>query len=118
MWTQALSVALGGWLMAAPAVLHYSGAARTTHLILGPIVAAFAAIAVAECTRGVRRANIPLGAWLLVAPLFSGFEPRAAVTSAIVGATVIAGALLGGRTRTRFGGGWAVLWRRRMADSE
>jgi hypothetical protein len=118
MWAQAVNVALGVWLTAAPAALGYAGAARTTHLILGPIVAALAAIAIAECTRGVRRANIPPGAWLVLAPLLFGFDTRAGLTSALAGAVVIACSILGGGTRTRFGGGWAVLWRRNTADSQ
>lgn len=58
-----VNVALGLWLMAAPAVLAYGGAAATSDRIAGPIIASIAAVAVWDATRVVGRANALLGAW-------------------------------------------------------
>ncbi len=109
MWPQIVTVALGVWLMAAPAALGYSGAVRTAHEIVGPIIATFAWVAAAECTRSVRRANLPLGAWLVVAPLLLDHPSNAAVNSVVVGIAVVLLARARGTPRTRFGGGWRSL---------
>ncbi len=94
MWAQSISAALDFWLIAAPAVLGYGGAARTNDRIVGPLIASVALIAVWEVTRPVRWANIPLGLWLILAPWLVGFHGVARPASVVVGALVIACALI------------------------
>jgi hypothetical protein len=110
MWAQLVTVALGIWLMAAPAVLAFMGAARTNHQVVGPIIATFAWIAATECTRGLRRANLPLGAWLVVAPLLIDHDAAAALNSMVTGAAVAILSFVRGATHSRFAGGWRSLW--------
>lgn len=100
---------LGIWLMAAPAVLGYGGAAETNDRIVGPLAASFAIIAVGEATRDVRRVNLVLAAWLLVAPWVLGYPSDATVNATL--AAILLGALsfVRGRVRERFGRGWRVL---------
>jgi hypothetical protein len=112
MWPHLVTLALGIWLMAGPSALAYVGAARTSHQIVGPVIATLAWVAAAECTRSVRLANVPLGAWLVVAPLLLDHPARAAMNSVLVGFAVVAFSLGRGRVRTRFGGGWRSLWQR------
>ena len=110
MGTQLVNMALGIWLMAAPAVMGYTGAARTNHLIIGPVIAAFAWIATAECTRGLRRGNLPLAVWLVIAPLLIDHEAVAGWNSLATGIAVALFSSFGGGTAAQFGGGWGLLW--------
>lgn len=111
------NILLGVWLMAAPAVLGYSGAASTADHIVGPLIASFATIAIWEATRSVRKWNRPLGAWLLVAPWLLGYDTSATINSLVIGALVIAFTFLGGEVEQRFGGGWSSLWPPRKATT-
>ena len=117
MWAQFVSAAIGVWFMAAPAVLNYTGAANTAHRIAGPIVATLAVIAVSACTREVRLANVPLGLVLILAPLAFDFPLDAALNSVAGGSAVAALSCVRGRVRSRFGGGWRVVWGRSVRDT-
>lgn len=115
MWAQLVSVALGLWLMASPAVLGYGDPARAADQIVGPIAASFAAIAISEVTRAVRRVNYLTGAWLLLAPWVLGYGLDGAglgatVNSLTVGLLLVGLATVHGTVTQRFGGGWAAVW--------
>lgn len=111
MWSHALSAALGIWLMVAPAVLGYSGAAQTNDRILGPLITSCAIIAWWEITRGLRWINVLLGFWLLVAPWLLGYGTSlAGINSMITGALLAGLSFVKGKTDKRFGGGWRALW--------
>ena len=118
MWARIANVALGLWLMAAPAVLGYDGAARTNARIVGPIAAAFAAIAIWGVTRTFRRVTTLLGAWLLLAPWLLTHATDALVNSLIVGALMIGCSLVRGSIEQRFGGGWPTLLPSRSVPGE
>lgn len=105
-----INIVLGIWVMAAPAVLGYGGAAATNDRIVGPLVITFATVAIWEATRQLRRANIVCGAWLLVAPWLLGFPTVATLNSTLVGAAVMGLALIQGEITGRYGGGWSRLW--------
>ena len=110
MWAQIINTALGIWTMAASAVLGYGGALRTSDQIVGPIIATFACCAIWQVLRSWRWVNLPLGAWLIAAPWVLSSPIDAAINGGIVGAAVAALSCVRGRTPTRFGGGWSVLW--------
>ena len=119
MWAQVINAALGLWLMAAPAVLGYGGAAETNDRIVGPIIAMFAIIAWWEATRPVARWTVPLGAWLCLAPWVLGYAATAPkVQSLVVGLCVIGLALVRGTIKHRYGGGWAALWSSEAARAQ
>jgi len=109
MWPRLASVAAGVWLMAAPAVLGYGDPARTADRIVGPLAAAVAFVAVWEVMRGFRWGNLLFAAWLVSAPWLLGYGEGATANSVVVGLLLLALAFVGGRTRQRFGGGWAAL---------
>lgn len=111
MWAALLSAAIGIWLMAAPAVLGYPGAASVHDRIVGPLIASFGIIAVAEVTRSVRRVNSLLGAWLVLAPWILGFPTAALVNSVVSGIAVGSLSLVRGSVDERYAGGWSSLWR-------
>jgi hypothetical protein len=109
-WAQLACTALGVWLMAAPQVLGYHGAARTNDHVVGPLVATFACVAAWEATRSVRWVNLPLGAWLVLAPWVLGGGWFEAAHGTAAGLAVAALALARGETRQKLGGGWSAVW--------
>lgn len=116
MWAQALNTALGVWLMFAPAALGYGDPAATSDRIVGPLVAAFAFVAIAQITRSLRRVNLLCGPWLVVAPLILSYPMTPAINSVLCGIAITLLARIHGRVTTPFGGGWTVLWRPTQAS--
>jgi hypothetical protein len=116
MWAQLLNVMLGVWLMAAPAVLGYSGPAAVNGYIVGPVAASFAAVALWEATRPLRWVNLALGLWLLAAPWALGHGWIALANSTAVGVLLLGFSLVPGPRRHRIGGGWASLWKQTPAS--
>jgi hypothetical protein len=106
---QLAGVVLGLWLIASPAVLDYSGAARVSALVAGPLAVSLSWIALSEVTRPVRRINIFVGVWLVVAALVFRQPAWSAINSAVVG--LLLGALALGRSRIEgsYGGGWSAV---------
>ena len=111
MWARIVNAALGIWLMAAPAVLGYTGAPEVSDRIAGPVIATFAIVAIAEATRPLRWMNAFAGLWLLLAPWMFGFPTDASYNSIFVGAVVIILSFVKGKVESEFGGGWARVWR-------
>lgn len=114
MWARLANTAVGLWLMAAPAVLGYSGSAATNDRIVGPLAATFAIVAIWEVTRALRWANLALGLWLLAAPwILGGYPADAIVNSMAAGALLALFSLVRGKIRQEYAGGWSALWRSR-----
>ena len=118
MKAQLAGTAVGLWLMAAPSILGYGNPARMNDLVVGPMIASFAFIAVWEVTRGVRRVNLILAAWLLVAPWVLGYGIAAAVNSTVVARCLLLLASMGGSVTQAFGVGWTSLVARDGARRE
>lgn len=117
MWPRLVSVAIGVWLMAAPAVLGYSGvtAAEASDRIVGPLVVSNAIVAIWPELRPLRWVNATLGTWLLVgvpaAAVLVDWPVPAVVNSLLCGAVTVVTARVRGELDTRFGGGWRSVWR-------
>lgn len=102
-------VAIGIWLMVAPAALGYADeTANDVDRLLGPIAGALAFVAIWPFIRMVRWATVPVGAALVLAPLL-GYPTDAAVNSILCGVAIIALAFVDGEPEGAFGGGWSVL---------
>jgi hypothetical protein len=112
-WARLVSTVLGVWLMAAPAVLDYGDPARTADRIAGPLVAAFAFVAVWEVLRELRWVVAVLAVWLLAAPWVLGYAMVPTLNEVVVGVLLLALSFVRGPRRERFGGGWAALARGR-----
>jgi len=110
MWARVMGALAGIWLMAAPSVLGYAGAARISDLVVGPIAASLAIVAMSQVTRPVRWATVPLGLWAILSPWLLG-APAARVSGLAAGVLLAATAFVAGRRTARFGGGWRSLWR-------
>lgn len=115
-----LTIAIGLWLMVAPAVLHMSVVAGKVQRTIGPIVLSCAAIAVAQCTRTVRLWAIPFAGALVLAPILVDFGSQlAAAQSVLCGIALTLLALPIGKLDRPYGGGWIVLirsWREGARD--
>ncbi len=112
MWPRFVNVAIGIWLLGAPAVLGYGGIAADVDRTAGPAVAAVAAVAVTQATRSIRWLNLPIGLWLLAAPLILDYPSVAAINSAVSGLLIAGLSLVPGKISLRTGGGWAALFGR------
>lgn len=116
MWARFINVAIGIWLMAAPAVLGYGGTAAAHHdRIVGPVLASLACIAIWEVTGPLRWLNLLIGGWLLLAPWVLGLPYDATINSSFAGLVVVCLSLVRGSLTHRFGGGWLSLLATRSA---
>ena len=113
MWPRIANAALGLWLMVAPAVLDYGGAARANDRIVGPVAASLAVIAISPVTRPLRWGTVALGVWLLIAPWLLAYDAASRVNSLAVGVGLIGFGLIRGPATQRLGGGWSALLARR-----
>lgn len=107
-----VTVCLGIWLMAAPAVLGYTGTAADVHRVLGPIAGGAAFVAIAQAVHMLRWVCVPVGALLVIAPVL-GFPADAAVNSIGTGLAIAALGLVQGEIDQDFGGGWRIIWQGR-----
>jgi hypothetical protein len=103
-WNLLLSIALGVWLMFAPAIFQTTGRAADSGHLVGALIVTFAAIAIAEVGRAVRFINVLFGAWLVVAPfLLAGFTTAAMVNGIVVGVALVVLSLPRGKIHGRYG---------------
>lgn len=106
----ATAVVLGLWLMMAPAILGYEGAARTNGRAAGPIMIAVAIISTFGAMRPLRRINVLIALWLAVAPWLLSFTTTARVNTLLVALALLAVSVVGGEDVGSYGGGWRSLW--------
>lgn len=114
-----VTVAIGVWLEAAPAVLSYGAPASDVDRLLGPIAAGAAFVALWDVIHMLRWLTVPAGVLLVLAPLL-GYPAVATVNSIVCGAAIVALAFTGPVPEGHFGGGWSVIWKgrqRRPADA-
>lgn len=103
-WNLLISVALGVWLMFAPWMFQTTGSTADSDHLVGALIVAFAAIAMAEVGRAVRFINILFGAWVIVAPwLLDGTTKSATWNDLIIGAIVILLSFPRGKIGQRYG---------------
>jgi hypothetical protein len=109
MWWQLLGAAIGVGLMAVPGVLSLPRPVADAFHILGPLAAAFGAIAASPILRVLRRVQLPIGLGVAVSPLALGSSPAAIAIGIIAGVALVAVAFAPGARMERFGGGWRAL---------
>lgn len=111
MWPQAVAALLGAWLMAAPAVLDYGGAAAVSDRIAGPLVLSFGIIALWPVTRAIGRLHLLAAAWLVLAPWLLDYPAAAAVSSLFTGGLLAGLSSVRSRGAEPLAGGWRAVWR-------
>lgn len=105
-----VAIAVGLWLIFAPAVLDYGGRAEANDRVIGPLVASLSLVASWELARAVRWLTLPLGMWMLIAPVALWYaDVPTSMNSVFCGLVVMAMAPLGGNVSGTFGGGWRAL---------
>ena len=109
MAAQAVACVLGVWLMAAPGALGYGGPARVNDLVIGPVAASIACMAMWQVLRALRWGNVALGGWLVLAPLILGYDSIAIGHSILLGGALAGCSFVRGRIARRMGGGWRAL---------
>ena len=99
-----VSVTVGLWLMASPAVFGTVGRAADSDNILGALVVTVAIIALADVGRAARFINVAFGAWFIGAPwLLSGGATAAAWNDVAAGIALILLSLRRGRVGEHYG---------------
>jgi len=98
--------------MGSPAVFGYSEPLATSDYIAGPLVASVAIMAIWEVVRELRWLNVAVGTWIVIAPWVLRGPTAAAVNGLLTGTFIAVLALTRGSVRSRYGGGWAAVFRR------
>jgi hypothetical protein len=111
MLAQVGNIILGLYLMVAPDILNYNGAAADNTHIVGPVVSSFAIIALSGCTRSVAKYNIPLGIWLMLSPLVITYGNEPAINSICAGVIITFFSFQMRKTTHQYGGGWMAVWK-------
>lgn len=103
-WTLALSVAVGLWLMFAPAILGSEGRAAASDNLVGALIVTVAVISTAEVIRAFRFVNVLFAVWLLIAPwVLVGASATGRWSDMIAGIAVFILTLPRGTVRERYG---------------
>lgn len=109
-WNLVASMALGMWVMAAPAVLGIDKPAADSHHLVGALVVTVSVISMAELARVGRFFNVAAGVWVGLAPwLLSGTNPAARWAGVAVGLALVALSVPRGRVLQRYGSADAVI---------
>ncbi len=112
MWINIATALLGIWLMVAPHLMGVEKKIANNAHIIGPLIASFSIIALWECTRNVRFANLPLAVWLLAAPFVLQYNNDTALMNDYAIAIIVILSFLVRRERKhRFAGGWREVFR-------
>lgn len=107
-WNLLASVAVGLWLMAAPAVFGTVGRIAHSDHLVGALVVTVAMTALADVGRAVRFINVLFGAWFIAAPwLLGGATTASAWNNVLAGAALILLSLPRGPIGEHYG-----LWQR------
>lgn len=106
-----LNILLGLYIMASPALFHYSQALSDNNHIAGPLIITFAVIALWDINRQVRLANVVTGGWLILSVfLFSAPAAIYLILQVAAGLLIIVFSLIKGKVVHQYGGGWRSLW--------
>lgn len=103
-WNLLAAVAIGIWLLFAPALLGSNGRIADSNFITGALVATFSVIAFAEPGRAVRLLNAAFGTWIIIAPfVLSGSSAADIWNGVLAGVALIVLSLRRGHVRERYG---------------
>ena len=103
-WNLLLSVGVGVWLIATPAVLGSTGTAAHSEHLVGALIVTVAVIALADVGRATRFANVALGALMIASPwILEGATTGSKWGDAFAGALVLLLSLRRGPVGERYG---------------
>jgi hypothetical protein len=100
----AAALALGVWMMFAPAIFGARGTVADSEHLAGALAVTFAAVALAEPLRALRLLTVALGAWIAAAPfLLDGASDPGRWNALLAGIAIAAVSLRRGPVRERYG---------------
>lgn len=103
-WNLLVSVAVGLWLMFAPAALGSTGTAAHSDHLVGALIVTVVMIALADVGRAARFVNVLFGIWVIASPwLLGGATTGSKWNAVIVGAFVILLSFPRGKIGQRYG---------------
>ena len=103
---------IGLALTIVPSVRHVSEGARASLLIVGPLVASTAFVALWEVLRPLRWLLVPFGLWLVVSPLAVEYREDWTLAGTMMAGIVLMLLAPGrGSVGSRMGGGWRAILR-------
>ena len=111
MWLQMGNIALGIWLMVAPAVLPSTVPGATVDRIAGPLAIWLGVLAFRGVTRPFRALNVLTGMFLAIAPWVVPNTGPLILGSVLPGWAIIVLSIPRGVVRERTGGGWWTIIR-------
>lgn len=102
-WNLIASVAIGIWLMFAPALLGYENSIADSDHVMGALVITFSVIAIGEIVRTLRFLNIITGLWIMLAPFILGGTSAAMINGVGCGLLLVILSLRKGKTVNSYG---------------
>lgn len=102
-WNLLVTVAIGAFVMLAPALLGFDGAIASSHHLTGALVLSAAVVAMSEVARPLRFVNIVFGLWIMAAPWVLSAPQAAVWEGAAVGILLILLSLPRGKIKSRRG---------------
>ena len=115
MWFQAANIALGIWLVVAPAVLPATALGAAIDRIAGPLAIWLGVLALRSVTRPFRAWNALVGMFLAIAPWLVPNTGPLILSSVLAGWAIIVLSIPRGTLRQRTGGGWWAIARPELA---
>jgi len=109
MWARVITIALGAWLLIAPAIIPTTEATRIMDRAIGPLVIWIGVLALRAVTRPTRAVNVLAGIALLIAPWLAPITVAQQWNSELAGWLLIALAIPKGAIHQRVGGGWMAV---------
>ena len=109
MWKRIVNILIGLWLVVAPAILRIDREAAVVLYIIGPLVTSVAIISMIESVQNFRYVNIVFAICLMFSLLFLEADRGLVISNLICGFAITGCALVRGKVKKRFGGGWRSL---------
>ena len=117
MWQRLLTIALGVWLLIAPAIIPTTEATRIMERVIAPVVIWVGVLAMRAVTRPLRAINILAAIALLIAPWLAPITTAQQWNTQVAGWLLLALTIPQGAMRQRIGGGWLAIIRQRTRQA-
>ena len=111
MWARVITIALGVWLMFAPAALPSTSFTGDCERIAGPVAIFIGVLSLRTVTRPLRAINVLTGMFLLIAPWVGVVTGAQQLNVELVGWALIVLSFPRGSVSQRVGGGWSAILR-------
>lgn len=90
-WNLYLTIPIGVWVMAAPAVMNFPKHIADNYHLVGALIVAFAIIAMSEVARVLRFINALFGVWIIISPWVFGATENSIIWMSVITGLVLIG---------------------------